>query len=145
MNSSYKLLGSFWDRKNSKITSMPLLVKDCDLCYCEEYTVEYNLFDIDGGKRKIRFSELLKMQDYASFEMAMDKIRWCKEIFIHVDYIPKNFKSLIANFIIKRLVQAYNMIIGKNPMATVKLVLSDEVSNQIKPYLEERIKFINVK
>ena len=139
MNKSYKLLGSFWDRRDSKVIAMPLLVKDYDLCYCEDYKVEYNLFDIDGGKRKIKFSELLKLKDFTAFEAAMKKIKWCNEIFIHVDYIPKNFKSIIARFVTKRLVQAYKMIIGKNPKAKVRLVLSDEAIDKIMPYLEENI------
>ena len=140
MGSQYKLLGEFWDGKDSGITDMPRFITEKELGYCEDYVIMDNLFDIPMKQRKIKLSIILQLLSINEFVCMMDKVRKCNKIFIQLDYIPQNFVPIVARFFVKRLLQIYMLVRRYNPRAEVGFVTSDERWKKIKPYIEMHIR-----
>ena len=135
----YKLLGAFWDRQPSNLVKLPNFYTEDEMGYCEDYDIEYNLFDTVCMQRKIKFSEILKLINYSDFEAIMNQVVDCNRLFIQIDYLPTNFVPIVARFVTTRLIQVYLLVIKYNKQAEVGIMAMDDVRSKIIPYMMEHI------
>lgn len=109
MKSTYKLLGIHWDR-------LPL-PKDPPRFYCcntkvRRFDEEYDLLDWKYYVRKIPFSELLETKDMQMVDSILLKVNTCDAIVVEVDYFPLKTNPIVCNFLVRRLLQMYGVIMN---------------------------------
>lgn len=122
MKSTYKLLGVFWDRKEIIDTQFTVVRKCRDIL---DYRYERNLFDINDYVRKIKISELLKVNLEDDVEPIVKELRYCDKIVGVIDYFPHVKNIVLRRFIRKRILQVLNYL--RRELPNTKICVSRKV------------------
>ena len=116
MKSTYKLLGMFWDRKEIVDTKFAVVRKSRDIL---DYRYVRELFDVGGYVRKIKISELLKVNFENEVKAITNQLLHCDKIIGMIDYFPRVKNSVLRRFARKRILQVLNYLQKELPNAKI--------------------------
>ena len=101
MKKSYKLLGVEWDHYKLPY-KLPIFIEKRNVA---DYSLDYNLFDLEQYERCVNISEVLSSTPDLLMEV-IDKIKNCDCIYINIDYEPVNTSRDVISFYYLRVIQA---------------------------------------
>lgn len=118
MKSSYMLLGVMWDGRND-VWDSSTLPYDASVAIVGE---PHCLFDMDGKRRKVLLSSLLKMEHESDFSTLVANASDCGEILVEADYKPLNENTILEVFYQIRVRQILRSLERALPKTEVHLM-----------------------
>ncbi|MBQ9954936.1 MAG: hypothetical protein IJO87_05845 [Eggerthellaceae bacterium] len=125
MKSTYKLIGAFWDRREtSEIATLP--ITPYDPCY-PDVSTEKCLFDLLEYKRSIKLTMLLALEREEDLAEIALRLKDCNKVAICLDYIPLSHGTVHVSFYRLRVAQAIKALMKALPAEThICIMLPEE-------------------
>ena len=109
-NTTYKLLGVFWDGKPEYQGK----IKYCSQDDVLDYRYKRELFDNHDYSRKVDLSELLNVENGETLARIQDQTRDCDNVLIKKDVVLHSGNLVLERFLEKRSRQAIQAFRGES-------------------------------
>lgn len=120
MKSTYKLIGAFWDHRET--LGSPLTLVEYDPTYLAAGSA-LCLFDFLEMKRSVMLSELMSADGVTDVEGVLEGLREADKVAVVVDIAPRSTGEVQSRFFRKRALQALRMVVDELLESEIILML----------------------